>query len=164
MTGGDFNGDGNMDLAITNRESNNVTILLGDGQGGFIEAPGSPLNTPDPYDLVLTDFDGNGTLDLIVTNQSIGSISFFKEMAQGGFSLVSSLTVGSKVKGIAAADFNGDGLLDLAICDEANNQIVIFIGNGLGDFIRMIRSKRGYNRKKLSPLILTMTEKSIWSF
>ena len=83
ITGGDFNGDGNMDLAITNRESNNVTILLGDGQGGFIEPAGSPLNTPDPYDIVLTDFDGNGTLDLIVTNQSIGSYRFFKEMARG---------------------------------------------------------------------------------
>ena len=53
------------------------------------------------------------------------------------------------MKGIAAADFNGDGLLDLAICDEANNQVVIFIGNGLGDFIRMNPVEAGLLPQKI---------------
>ena len=44
---GDFNGDGNLDLAVANRYSDDITILLGDGNGDFTEAPGSPLAAGD---------------------------------------------------------------------------------------------------------------------
>lgn len=40
---GDFNGDGLQDLAVVNQGSNNVTVLLGNGAGGFAPAPGSPF-------------------------------------------------------------------------------------------------------------------------
>jgi FG-GAP-like repeat len=39
---GDFNGDANLDLAVANGYSDNVTILLGDGTGDFTPAPSSP--------------------------------------------------------------------------------------------------------------------------
>src|SRR5689334_10264019 len=39
----DFNRDGKLDAAIANSKSNNVTILLGDGAGGFKPAAGSPF-------------------------------------------------------------------------------------------------------------------------
>src|SRR5207244_7973288 len=39
---GDFNNDGNQDLAVTNEDSSNVSILLGDGAGNF----GQPSNLP----------------------------------------------------------------------------------------------------------------------
>ena len=39
---GDFNGDGIQDLATVDNYSNNVTVLLGNGSGGFTAAPGSP--------------------------------------------------------------------------------------------------------------------------
>src|SRR5947209_12245414 len=40
---GDFNGDGNPDVAIANHGEKRVTVLLGDGKGGFSFAPGSPF-------------------------------------------------------------------------------------------------------------------------
>lgn len=40
---GDFNGDGIQDLVTPNAVSNNVTVLLGNGSGGFTQAPGSPI-------------------------------------------------------------------------------------------------------------------------
>ena len=40
---GDFNGDGKLDFAVANESSNNVTVLLGDGKGGFVTASSSPL-------------------------------------------------------------------------------------------------------------------------
>ena len=42
---GDFNGDGIQDVAIANLNSNNVTVLLGNGSGGFSAATGSPFAT-----------------------------------------------------------------------------------------------------------------------
>src|SRR5262249_8278367 len=43
---GDVDGDGQLDLALTEHHSYAVTVLLGDGRGGFRPAPGSPLATP----------------------------------------------------------------------------------------------------------------------
>jgi hypothetical protein len=40
---GDFNGDGKLDFAVTNNGSFAVSILLGNGDGTFTEAPGSPV-------------------------------------------------------------------------------------------------------------------------
>jgi tRNA A-37 threonylcarbamoyl transferase component Bud32 len=40
---GDFNADGNLDLAAANPSTGTVEVLLGNGHGGFTEAPGSPL-------------------------------------------------------------------------------------------------------------------------
>src|ERR1700683_4293496 len=40
---GDFNGDGKLDLATANYEADTITVLLGDGRGGFTPAPGSPF-------------------------------------------------------------------------------------------------------------------------
>src|SRR5215470_12775266 len=40
---GDFNGDGKLDLAVANANDNNITVLLGNGAGGFTPAPGSPV-------------------------------------------------------------------------------------------------------------------------
>src|SRR3954464_12729457 len=40
---GGFGGNANQDLAVTNEGSNDVTILLGEGTGGFSQASGSPI-------------------------------------------------------------------------------------------------------------------------
>lgn len=39
----DFNGDGNLDFAVTNKADNTVSVFRGNGQGGFTEFPGSPF-------------------------------------------------------------------------------------------------------------------------
>ena len=44
---GDFNGDGKLDLAAANSDDNSVTVLLGNGSGGFTAAPGSPFAVGD---------------------------------------------------------------------------------------------------------------------
>ena len=40
---GDFNGDGIQDVAIANNDPSNVTILLGNGSGGFYRGSGQPV-------------------------------------------------------------------------------------------------------------------------
>ena len=65
---GDFNADGHADLAVANEASNNVSILLGNGDGTFTQ--GSPVAAAGPVSVVAGDFDRNGTVDLAVaTNQ-----------------------------------------------------------------------------------------------
>ncbi|HXW54610.1 MAG TPA: VCBS repeat-containing protein [Candidatus Cybelea sp.] len=72
----DFNGDGKVDLAIGNVMSNNVTLLLGNGDGTFTEATGSPFAVGrGPGALAVADFIGSGRLGLAVVNYYDRTIS-----------------------------------------------------------------------------------------
>jgi hypothetical protein len=64
---GDFNGDGKLDLAAANYNSNTISILLGDGTGNFTLAS-SPATGNFPNSVAVGDFNGDGKLDLAVTN------------------------------------------------------------------------------------------------
>ena len=57
----DFNGDGSMDLATANTSfgSNNISILLGNGLGGFGVATNFPVGT-SPQSITCADFNGDG--------------------------------------------------------------------------------------------------------
>lgn len=73
---GDFNGDGKLDLAIANYGSNNVSILLGNGDGTFTQASTSPIAVgKGPVSIAVGDFNGSGRLGLAVANITDGTLS-----------------------------------------------------------------------------------------
>ena len=73
---GNFNGDSIADLAVTNTTTNNVSILLGDGSGRFVPAPGSPVATgTSPLGVAIADFNGDGLVDLTTANRNSSNVS-----------------------------------------------------------------------------------------
>jgi len=63
------NGDGKLDLVTANNEDDDVLVLLGDGNGGFARAPGSPFPVGrSPYPIGLADVNGDGKLDVFAPN------------------------------------------------------------------------------------------------
>ncbi len=70
----DFNNDGHTDIAITNSPNNMVSILTGDGNGGFMPLLSFDAGT-DPRDMVLADFNNDGWMDIAVLNQSANKVT-----------------------------------------------------------------------------------------
>jgi hypothetical protein len=79
----DFNGDRNPDLAVSKRASNDVSVLLGDGRGGFGPQTAFPAGD-GPEDLAAGDFNGDGGLDLVVVNSRSSSVSILSNSCPVG--------------------------------------------------------------------------------
>jgi hypothetical protein len=127
----DFNGDGKPDVAVVNRGSNTVTILLGAGNGTF-GAAASYATGVDPTQLAVGDFNGDGKLDLVTTNRASYTISILLGNGDGTFQNHVDYAAGTEPIAAIAADFNGDGDWDLAELNSADNTVSIFLGNGNG--------------------------------
>jgi FG-GAP-like repeat/FG-GAP repeat len=130
---GDFNGDGKLDLAVTNYGSNTVSILLGDGTGNFTPIS-SPATGTNPYSVAVGDFNGDGKLDLAVANFGSNTISILRGDGTGHFTLALSPATGANPESVAVGDFNGDGKLDLAVANFGSSTISILLGDGAGSF------------------------------
>jgi hypothetical protein len=141
VTVGDFNGDGNADLAVTNGADNTVTILLGNGDGTF-QVAATYATGYTPASVVAGDFNGDGNLDLAVANscgsdptcQHNGTISVFLSNGNGTFQPAVSHAAGKDPLSVAVGDFDGDGNLDLAVANKLDNTVSILWGNGDGTF------------------------------
>jgi hypothetical protein len=128
---GDFNKDGRTDLAVPHYNTNSVSILLGDGTGGFNSAMGFAVGSSPSY-IAVSDFNMDGKPDLAISNHGSNSVSIWLGDGTGGFATPSrSLPVGFQPSFIATGDFNKDGKTDLAV-DGAN--VTLLSGNGTGDF------------------------------
>src|SRR5260370_1361116 len=81
---GDFNGDGRLDLVTANVNAYNVSVLLGDGDGGF--QPARTFATgEEPYSVAVGDFNGDGWLDLAVANFGTANVSVLLGNGDGSF-------------------------------------------------------------------------------
>jgi FG-GAP-like repeat len=135
----DLNGDGRLDLVVANDEDDTVTVLLGDGKGGFRAAPGSPFPAgKSPNDIAIADFDGDGKPDLAFPNHDSKYVTILIGDGRGGFSPAAGSPVAVQSRphphGIAAADFDGDGHVDFAVESWGNDQVEVVFGAGGGRF------------------------------
>jgi hypothetical protein len=124
----DFNGDGKLDLALTDFGGNAVMILLGNGDGTF-GAPTTILVGNQPDAIVAADFNNDGKLDLAVANYADGTLTLLLGNGDGTFTQAagSPYAVGRGPYQIGAADFNGDGKLDLAVANLTDGTISILL-------------------------------------
>ncbi|MGC1617178.1 MAG: FG-GAP-like repeat-containing protein [Candidatus Acidiferrum sp.] len=137
MTASDFNSDGNTDLAIVNQTTNNVSILLGNGNGTFTQAANSPFAVgKSPFAIASGDLNVDGHPDLAIVNQADSTLSVFLGNGDGTFTAAtnSPLATGQNSTSVAIADFNGDGVPDMAVTDPVTDSISVYLGLGQGLF------------------------------
>lgn len=135
----DMNGDGNPDLVIANTQTPYITVLLGDGKGGFKPAPHSPFATksyPHPHSVVVGDFMGNGKTAVVTDSWGNNQILLIPTDGKGnlvlpGKSFPADLHTDS---GVRAADFNKDGNLDIVTVNQGTGVVGLLLGDGKGGF------------------------------
>ena len=145
IVAGDFNEDGKPDLALA--YSTSVSVLLGNGDGTFTAAPGSPVRlAPPSYDnfgtplagpIVAGDFNQSGHLGIAVGLYQNESADIFIGHGDGTLSYSTASianSLGEPLTGLAVADANGDGNLDLAFSNEFLGQNPLNLGYGDGAF------------------------------
>jgi hypothetical protein len=137
---GEVNGDGKADALVTNTDDDNVTVLLGDGKGGFRNAPGSPFASgPKPHLIVLGDVNGDGKLDCAVTEHDSAEVRVFLGKGDGRFeraprSPFMAHTGKAHNHGLSFADVNRDGKPDLVTSNQEDNSVSVLLGDGKGGF------------------------------
>lgn len=134
VAAGDFSGDGITDLVVVNNLSNNVSILIGNGDGSFQAAVPYPATLGAPFFVAVGDFNGDAKLYLAVANKSSNNLSILTGNGDGTFGHPTNYVVGSAPSDVAIGDFNGDGFLDLAITNFSRNNLAIMLGVGNGTF------------------------------
>ena len=138
---GDFNGDGNLDLAVgintvSGSGALSASILLGDGQGNFTSAPVSSV-AGGGVPAAVADFNQDGVPDLLLSNASTGTLVVALGNGDGTFAQAagSPLISNYGVFPVAIADFNGDGIPDIAA--GGGYYLIIWLGKGDGTFTQV---------------------------
>jgi VCBS repeat-containing protein len=129
----DFDDDGTPDLAVANKGSNTVSILLGDGDGTFTPDSTVSVGTA-PRSLAVGDFNGDGEDDLAVANGGSATISIRLGNGDGTFTSAATITLSSSPGAVAVGDVTGDGTPDVVVSRPSANSISVFAGNGDGTF------------------------------
>jgi hypothetical protein len=133
IVAGDFTGNGNIDLAVADYGSSDVSILLGNGNGTFQFAQVYPVES-GPDAIAAGDFTGNGRDDLAVGYLESDDLSILLSNSDGTFQPAVQYSAGLSVQAIVVADFNGDGKSDLALASLYASTVAVLLGNGDGTF------------------------------
>ena len=140
---GDFNGDGNIDLAVNSLENDNLAIFLNNGNGEFTQS--GIFDTGErPVTIPPADLDGDGDLDLVVLNTIAvnnstafndgDTISVLLNDGNAGFATSVTYTLSRGIESAAIGDLDNDGDIDLAVVNRRNDSISLLFNDGNGNF------------------------------
>lgn len=126
---GDLDGDGKLDISVTNYSANSVSIFLNTSSIGNISFFSHIDFTTgmNPRNVSIGDIDGDGKPELVIVNNFNGiggnSISVLKNTGTLGvisFATKIDFNTGSLPYSAAILDLNGDGRLDIAVTNYSS--------------------------------------------
>lgn len=137
----DFNHDGRQDVVVTNFLTDQVSILLGNGDGSF-KTPvafsvtsGVKTNIPyQPVSVAVDDFQGNGNLDLVVVNSFASTAAVLLGDGKGGFGKAANILLAVNPTAVLTGDYNHDGHRDFITADTDTGTVSQVLGKGNGKF------------------------------
>lgn len=133
----DLDGDGHADLAVANTQRNEISIMRGDGAGGFA-APVPVGSGRHPGEIAVGDFDGNGKPDLaaLVSN----GVAILLGEGTGNFTAPAGSPVPVHGDHLAVGDLNADSRSDLVTSNAYGGSVSVDVATGGGAFKRAVFS------------------------
>jgi FG-GAP-like repeat/PASTA domain len=128
----DLNGDGKLDLAVSN-ENSSVYVLLNSGEGKF-KSRRAFRTGPDPAAMAVGDLNGDRKPDLVTAN--LGSdedgktVSVLLNLGGGALAPRRDYETGRLPQSVATGDLNGDGKPDLAVATVESVTVLLNAGDG----------------------------------
>ncbi|MGQ0620370.1 MAG: beta strand repeat-containing protein [Panacagrimonas sp.] len=125
----DFDGDGNLDVAVPIGGIREIEFQFGDGAGGFTASKRKFVGTnvgfaQFPY---VADINGDGKPDLVLSDAEHNNVAVLLNDGSGGFPATTGgigYATGTNVSGVAAGDFNGDGKADLVAANTSSLMVL----------------------------------------
>ncbi|MGA2217007.1 MAG: VCBS repeat-containing protein [Terracidiphilus sp.] len=160
LTWGDFNNDGNVDIAVLLTGTNQVDVYLGNGDGTFQDPITTTVNLPSglilggygpQMTIVAADFNHDGNQDLMVTANDgnntggIWEVYLLEGDGTGHFTNPTAVyqpTTGWAVQSIVGGDFDIDGNADVTLLEGiycggtylCESNVVTLFGSGGTNF------------------------------
>ena len=143
---GDLDGEGTDDVvtAIPDQDpqvNGVVQVFLNQGTDMFGQWLGFVANDPvtvgrEPSGVAVGLFNTDLFLDVAVTNAGDNTVSILYNKGLGNGALFDPvhITVGNRPSAITAADFNMDTFVDLAVTNELDNNVMLLLNDGMGNF------------------------------
>ncbi|OON70459.1 hypothetical protein B0919_00020 [Hymenobacter sp. CRA2] len=141
---GDVDGDGKLDLIVTNYGNGSgttISILRNTGTNGvpnFANKQDFSVGTgaTGPYNIAIGDLDGDGKLDVVTSNDATNNVSVFRNTSTGvgniAFAAAQLITVGATPYGLFIGDVDGDAKQDIATANEGGNSVSILRNTSTG--------------------------------
>jgi hypothetical protein len=160
----DVDGDGRLDIVVTNQFSGDVSVLHNEGTAGFASESrfraGTGLFWLDSHDdqiavrsrlapagIVAGRFDTSDAMDVVITNSGVNRFALLRGDGAGGFRnpvQTPGFATGIRPTAVVSGRFTGGPNLDLAILNEETGDISIFLGDGHGGFTeKVLRDSHG---------------------
>jgi hypothetical protein len=133
---GDLNGDGLLDRVVANADEDDISVWLGNSDGGF-QAQQRYAVGDYPNSVALGDLNRDGSLDVVVANTFSDNISVLLGIGDGGFLVQQRFGAGSFPGSVALGDLNGDGMPDAVVTNDLSDDVLVLLGNGDGRFLSL---------------------------
>ncbi|CAF1175169.1 unnamed protein product [Rotaria sordida] len=142
---GDFNKDNISDIVVANRDTDNIGIFLGYGNGTFAGQISYAMPTgSSPVWVTVNDFNNDHILDIVVANINANNIGILFGYSNGTFKNVISYSTGNNSSpcSVAVGDFNKDSWMDIVVANRNEFTIAIYFGSSNGVLELEFKSER----------------------